>query len=255
MPNFSVSKEGIRMTPCIFSTRRGNSLYPFPSPSLVTQPIAMLSALKAFYDERHKFSSPPLMGISLLLSHGVNCCAFDWCWTKMGCRRCPPPSCWLPAVPLPWWRRKNCLSNSVFLLCHLGGWNCTPVAWRGHGRPSAGRAALLCHTILNTGDRDLSGRRRHPTLQPPPSPARRCREAETCWWCRAGEDMGTEDLGGGGCAGDIEVVSKVGVILIDVPAPGHNSTGCPKQAATLQQGGEEGRKGPIGESQGTLTVP
>lgn len=67
--------------------------------------------------------------------------------------------------------------------------------------------------------------------------------------------MGTVDLGGGGCAGDVEVVFKVGVILIDVLAPGHSSTGCPKQAATLQHEDEEDRMGPIAESQVPLTVP
>lgn len=67
--------------------------------------------------------------------------------------------------------------------------------------------------------------------------------------------MRTVDLGGGGCAGDIEVVFKVGVILIDVPASGHSSTGCLRQATTLQHEDEEDRMGLIAESQGPLTVP
>lgn len=219
MTNFALTKEGIQMIPCIFSSRRGNSLYPFLSPSLETQPVAMLSALKFFCAKRHKFPSPPLMGISLFPSHGVKCCPCDWCWTKLGWRGCPCPLAGQLLYPFPGEGEKSRLSSWIFLTCHPRGGNPTLVAWRGHGQPSAGRAALLCQTILNTGDHDRSGRRRHPHCslhhllledvgkQGGASGV----ELERMWaqWI----------WGIGGCAGDITVAAKVGVILIDVLAP------------------------------------
>lgn len=127
---------------------------------------------------------------------------------------CPLPSCCSTAALL-WWRGKSHLSSWIFLTCHLRGGNPALVARRRHGQPSArqGSFALLDHPEHRGSWCPCSWRgvvtrwslRSIPTqtalwlwlirkektspMRPPPSPARRHREAGRWWWYRTGEYM------------------------------------------------------------------